>query len=276
MLQSLENGRWARPCAAMTLSEIASWQSLVIESSMRSSGQIRRRERPNRPGASLFPTAIQLLVFLHARRHHAPASPGAASLSQACSLHSPLSRRIADVTPLQQELIGEGARHVHDAMRKILLRHDLAPPAPNATTANECRAVLNRTLTAIGELGLDSISRDDTLSDEAESELRRIVAQLLEPLDNMRPPWPDSVSSAAGRVDAARASEGFHDGGVRPCQRRQVVAAQSSARFQRRSPARLFKRCTTSCAVNPRLLAVPTQAGSGRSRWAARPRSCGS
>lgn len=106
------------------------------------------------------------------------------------SLHSPLSRRIADVTPLQQQLIGEGARHPRDAMRKIPQRHALTPPAPNASAANDCRAVLNRTLAAIAELGPDRISRDDTLSDEAESELRRIVVQLLDRWTACNAPCP--------------------------------------------------------------------------------------
>lgn len=101
------------------------------------------------------------------------------------ALRSPFSRRVADVTPVQQQLIADYAQRMRSAMREILDRHGIPPPPPTASALQESRTALNQAVIAIEELGPRYLCAYGALSDELEAELNRIVSQLLDMLDHM-------------------------------------------------------------------------------------------
>lgn len=121
------------------------------------------------------------------------------------ALASPLSPRRADLTPLQQRMLAEGVQQLHASMDDILRRHGVAVSAAPHGAAQDCRAALHHALAAVGEL--TPRSSDEHVPDDTEAELRRIAAQLLDPLEGMLralAPRDDPAVAGDGDLDALR------------------------------------------------------------------------
>ncbi|MCK7495977.1 MAG: dynamin family protein [Comamonadaceae bacterium] len=101
------------------------------------------------------------------------------------ALRSPFSKYVADVTPVQQQLIFDYAQRVRAAMRAIGERHNIPLPQPTASALLACRTALNDAVTAAEELGPSYMCAYGPLTGELEAELNRVVPQLLDMLDQM-------------------------------------------------------------------------------------------
>ncbi|HTS21262.1 MAG TPA: dynamin family protein [Casimicrobiaceae bacterium] len=101
------------------------------------------------------------------------------------SLHSPLSKRVDDVTEAEARLAADYADAVREAMRAIVERHGLrAQPSESALAA--ARAALDRAVVSVEELAPRHMRAFGPVSDDLEGELDRIVSRLLDGLDAMR------------------------------------------------------------------------------------------
>ena len=94
---------------------------------------------------------------------------------------APLSGRIADLTPLQAQVVAEGAQRVRAAMGEVMRRYGIEAPPRAASAAQQARAALHDARQALGNLML----ADSSLSDEEQADLRRALASLRDPIDDV-------------------------------------------------------------------------------------------
>ena len=116
------------------------------------------------------------------------------------ALRSPLSKRLADVTPIQQQLIAHDAERVRAAMRALLARYKIDLRQPTSSALQAGRGALDRAIVAIEALAPSYMYAYGALSDELEADLNRIVTQLLDLLDTMR----ESLAPVIGGVSHTR------------------------------------------------------------------------
>lgn len=109
------------------------------------------------------------------------------------ALRSPLSRRLGDVTPIQQQLVAHDAERLRVAMCALLARYKIRLPLPTSSALQVARAALDRALVATEALAPSYMYAYGALSDDLEAELNRIVTQVLDLVDSMR----ESLTPAA-------------------------------------------------------------------------------
>ncbi|MCI2810364.1 MULTISPECIES: dynamin family protein [Alcaligenaceae] len=104
------------------------------------------------------------------------------------SQKSPLQTWYADITPLQQRRLAQDIQRLHGAMSDILGRHGLAIPPPSGSVLQACCEAVHQAVAAVEALTPGSQAARVRSSDDTEAELRRIIAHLLAPLDEMLRP----------------------------------------------------------------------------------------